>query len=251
MASFLSAVSTRGFCTSMQHLGSVNHVTVIGAGLMGSGIVQVIAQAGINVTMVDMNEDLLKKSTDRIGKSLSRVVKKKFADDTAKGEAFMTKTMGHISTGTDVVAAVGSTDVVIEAISSRYRRNMEVKRKLFSSLDAAAPQHTIFTSSAPHTIFTSFIGDIAAATSRQDRFMGYRFYGTTFMELLKVVRIRETSDETYRTLYHLGMNLGEPWTITRVHGMEWNKMTLIRFPKHGMEWNGMEWNKMTLIRFPK
>jgi len=218
MASFLSAVSTRGFCTSMQHLGSVNHVTVIGAGLMGSGIVQVIAQAGINVTMVDMNEDLLKKSTDRIGKSLSRVVKKKFADDTAKGEAFMTKTMGHISTGTDVVAAVGSTDVVIEAISSRYRRNMEVKRKLFSSLDAAAPQHTIFTTSATqHNIFKSSIGDIAAATSRQDRFMGYYYYyyyyfyffGFSFRERHRLVDIDETSDETCRTVLNLIMDIME------------------------------------------
>merc|ERR1712136_184147 len=223
MASFLSAVSTRGFCTSMRHLGSVNHVTVIGAGLMGSGIVQVTAQAGINVTMVDMNEDLLKKSTDRIGKSLSRLVKKKFADDTAKGKAFMTKTMGHISTGTDAVAAVGSTDVVIEAGS--IVGNREVRRKLFSSLDAAAPQHTIFTSSVLP------IGDIAAATSRQDRFGGYRFYGTTFMELLKVVRIRETSDETYQTLSDLGMLLGEPVTII----VKNNSLSLIRFPAKTME----------------
>merc|ERR1712136_191201 len=202
MASFLSAVSTRGLCTSMRHLGSVNHVTVIGAGLMGSGIVQVTAQAGINVTMVDMNEDLLKKSTDRIGKSLSRVVKKKFADDPAKGEAFMTKTMGHISTGTDAVAAVGSTDVVIEAIVE----NLEVKRKLFSSLDAAAPQHAIFTSNTSSLP----IGDIAAATSRQDRFGGYHFFNPVpVMKLLEVVRIRETSDETFQTLLDLGKQLGK------------------------------------------
>jgi len=187
-----------------------NHITVIGAGLMGSGIVRLIAQKGINVTMVDMNEDLLKKSTDRIGKSLSRVVKKKFADDTAKGEAFMTKTMGHISTGTDAVAAVGSTDVVIEAIVE----NMEVRRKLFSSLDAAAPQHTIFTSN------TSHIRSIAAATSRQDRFGGLRFgfgfgsgIGVDFfkrvpvMTSLDVECIRETSDETYQTLKDLGNQL--------------------------------------------
>jgi len=201
-----------------------NHITVIGAGLMGSGIVRLIAQKGINVTMVDMNEDLLKKSTDRIGKSLSRVVKKKFADDTAKGEAFMTKTMGHISTGTDAVAAVGSTDVVIEAIVE----NMEVRRKLFSSLDAAAPQHTIFTSNTSSLPFGAIasdlrfgdiddIGDIAAATSRQDRFGGFRFgsgfgFGYFFnpvpvMTSLNVVCIRETSDETYQTLKDLGNQL--------------------------------------------
>merc|ERR1711931_170701 len=131
MASFLSQVSMRGFCTSIRPMAAVNHVTVIGGGLMGSGIVQVTAQAGINVTMVDMSEDVLKKSMDRIGKSLGRVVKKKFAADPAGGEAFMSATMSKISTSADAVATSVNTDVVIEAIVE----NMGVKQKLFKALD--------------------------------------------------------------------------------------------------------------------
>merc|ERR1711931_159922 len=109
MASFLSQVSLRGFCSSVRTMAAVNHVTVIGGGLMGSGIVQVAAQAGINVTMVDMSEDVLQKSVDRIGKSLGRVVKKKFAADPAQGEAFMAETLGKISTSTDAVATSAAT----------------------------------------------------------------------------------------------------------------------------------------------
>merc|ERR1711931_395001 len=131
MASFLSQVSMRGFCSSVRATAAVNHVTVIGGGLMGSGIVQVTAQAGINVTMVDMSNDVLEKSVDRISKSLGRVVKKKFAADPAGGEAFMSATMSKISTSADAVATSVNTDVVIEAIVE----NMGVKQKLFKALD--------------------------------------------------------------------------------------------------------------------
>ena len=79
---------------------------------------------------------------DRIGKSLGRVVKKKFAADPAQGEAFMADTLAKISTSTDAVAVAANTDVVIEAIVE----NIGIKQKLFKALDEAAPSHTIFTS---------------------------------------------------------------------------------------------------------
>jgi len=202
MASFLSLVTVRGFCTSIRPMASVNHVTVIGGGLMGSGIVQVTAQAGINVTMVDMSEELLNKSLDRIGKSLGRVVKKKYAENPAGGEAFMTETLGKISSSTDAVATATSTDVVIEAIVE----NLGVKQKLFKQLDDAAPKHAIFTSNTSSLPIT----EIAQATSRMDRFGGYHFFNPVpVMKLLEVVRIRETSDETFETLLDLGKKLGK------------------------------------------
>jgi len=198
----LSLVSLRGFCTSVRPMAAVNHVTVIGGGLMGSGIVQVTAQAGINVTMVDMSEDVLQKSVDRIGKSLGRVVKKKFAADPAQGEAFMAETLGKISTSTDAVATSAATDVVVEAIVE----NLGVKQKLFKALDEAAPSHTIFTSNTSSLPIT----EIAQATSRMDRFGGYHFFNPVpVMKLLEVVRIRETSDETFETLLDLGKKLGK------------------------------------------
>jgi len=169
---------------------------------MGSGIVQVTAQAGINVTMVDMSDDVLKKSMDRISKSLGRVVKKKFAADPAQGEAFMSETMGKISTSTDAVATSVNTDIVIEAIVE----NLGVKQKLFKALDEAAPSHTIFTSNTSSLPIT----EIAQATSRMDRFGGYHFFNPVpVMKLLEVVRIRETSDQTFDALLDLGKKLGK------------------------------------------
>ena len=192
----------RGFCSSVRATAAVNHVTVIGGGLMGSGIVQVTAQAGIDVTMVDMSHDVLNKSVDRIGKSLGRVVKKKFAADPAQGQAFMADTLAKISTSTGACAAAANTDVVIEAIVE----NIGVKRKLFKELDDAAPSHTIFTSNTSSLPIT----EIAQATSRLDRFGGYHFFNPVpVMKLLEVVRIRETSDETFNTLLDLGKKLGK------------------------------------------
>jgi len=192
----------RGFSSSVRSMAPVNHVTVIGGGLMGSGIVQVTAQAGINVTMVDMSDDVLKKSMDRIGKSLGRVAKKKFAADPGQGELFMTDTLAKISTSTDAAATSASTDVVIEAIVE----NLGIKQKLFEALDEAAPSHTIFTSNTSSLPIT----DIAQATSRMDRFGGYHFFNPVpVMKLLEVVRIRETSDETFETLLDLGKKLGK------------------------------------------
>jgi len=114
----------------------------------------------------------------------------------------MSETMGKISTSTDAVATSVNTDVVIEAIVE----NLGVKQKLFKALDEAAPSHTIFTSNTSSLPIT----EIAQATSRMDRFGGYHFFNPVpVMKLLEVVRIRETSDQTFDALLDLGKKLGK------------------------------------------
>merc|ERR1712176_935622 len=117
----------RGLATSAMNCArSVSHVTIIGGGLMGSGITQVAAQTGHKVTLVDLDQNILDQSTTRISKSLARVAKKKFGDDADGAKAFMENTMGAISTATDACSVV--------------------KHKLFKELDSVAPQNVIFTS---------------------------------------------------------------------------------------------------------
>lgn len=169
---------------------------------MGAGIAQVAAQTGHTVTLVDLSEDVLNKSHANIQKSLSRVAKKKFADDKDAGEKFLAATMGRLSTNTSAEAAAADSDLVIEAIVE----NIDIKKKLFASLDKAAPQHTIFvsnTSSLP-------IGDIAVATNRLDRFGGLHFFNPVpVMKLVEVVRIAETSDEVNTALHQFSEALGK------------------------------------------
>ncbi|CRL08611.1 CLUMA_CG021289, isoform A [Clunio marinus] len=180
----------------------ISHVTVIGGGQMGSGIAQVAAQSGYNVSLVEVNESLLEKAKANIKLSAERLAKKQFKEDASKVDEFVSTVISRISGTTDIHTALSKTDIVIEAIVE----NVDAKKKLFSSLDKIAQPKTIFasnTSSIP-------ISEIAKSTNRLDRFLGLHFFNPVpMMKLLEVIRIPETSDETYETCMKFGTKLGK------------------------------------------
>ncbi|XP_046427811.1 hydroxyacyl-coenzyme A dehydrogenase, mitochondrial-like isoform X1 [Neodiprion fabricii] len=195
------AIIRRGMATSSS-LNAIKHITVVGGGLMGSGIAQVAAQSGHRVTLVDISPDVLKKSQDSIQKSLSRVAKKLYKDNPTEGEKLVKTALASIDVSTDLQAAVKTTDLVIEAIVE----NLEAKHKLFASIDDVAPASTIFASNTS----SLSIGEIASVTKRKDRFGGLHFFNPVpVMKLLEVIRIPETSDETYNTLMEWGKAIGK------------------------------------------
>lgn len=167
---------------------------------MGAGIAQVASQTGHQVVLVDVSKEVLDKSKARIGESLKRVAKKKFADDMKAGEEFVQKTLAGIAVSTSAEEAVKNTDLVVEAIVE----NIDAKKKLFAALDKVADASTIFssnTSSLP-------IADIASSTSRKDRFGGLHFFNPVpVMKLLEVVRIPETSEDTFQKMQAWGKAL--------------------------------------------
>uniref|UniRef100_A0A3B3SQH7 Hydroxyacyl-coenzyme A dehydrogenase, mitochondrial n=1 Tax=Paramormyrops kingsleyae TaxID=1676925 RepID=A0A3B3SQH7_9TELE len=165
---FATHCLVRCLSSSAARHAAIKHITVIGGGLMGAGIAQVAATTGHTVVLVDTSEDILKKSTQGIEGSLKRVAKKKFADKPEAAAEFLQKVLKNISTNTDASSAVRSTDLVVEAIVE----NLKVKQSLFSSLDKAAPEHTIFASNTSSLPIT----DIASATTRLDRFGGLHFF---------------------------------------------------------------------------
>lgn len=169
---------------------------------MGAGIAQVAATTGHSVVLVDMSEDILKKSAKSIEGSLKRVVKKKFADKPEAGEEFLQKVMKNVSISTDAAAVVQKTDLVVEAIVE----NLKVKQDLFSTLDKVAPEHTIFasnTSSLP-------IADIASSTARLDRFGGLHFFNPVpMMKLVEVIKAPGTSQQTFDALLDFSKALGK------------------------------------------
>ncbi|XP_066994539.2 hydroxyacyl-coenzyme A dehydrogenase, mitochondrial [Anabrus simplex] len=180
----------------------IKHVTVVGGGLMGSGIAQVAAQNGHEVTLVDVNQDALKKAIGTIQTSLKRVVRKVFKDDPGDGEKLVSETLERIKTVTDVKEAVKETDLVVEAIVE----NLEHKHKLFSSIDQIAPDHTIFVSNTS----SLSIGEIASVTQRKDRFGGLHFFNPVpVMKLVEVIRTSETSDDTYEKMMAFSQAVGK------------------------------------------
>jgi len=199
---FVSQVLKRGLATSCQMNAKIQEVVVIGGGLMGAGIAQVSAQTGHKVTLVDISQQVLDKSNARIGESIKRVAKKKFKDDEAGAKSFVDSAMGKMHVATSPNEALATADLVVEAVVE----NMALKQKLFAEYDKIAPAKTIFasnTSSLP-------ISEIATTSSRPDRFGGLHFFNPVpVMKLLEVVRIPQTSDETYDAMVAWGKAMGK------------------------------------------
>ena len=170
---------------------------------MGAGIVQVAAASKYSVTMVDVNDQALQKGQKIILSSLQRIAKKQFETDAVKQKEFIDQIMTRVKVTTDASAASKDADLVIEAIVE----NIDVKRKLFATLDKAAPSHTIFasnTSSLP-------IGEIAkACPNRLKNFAGLHFFNPVpQMKLVEVIRIPETDQAVVDALVDFCKKLGK------------------------------------------
>ncbi|WP_049578183.1 3-hydroxyacyl-CoA dehydrogenase family protein [Streptomyces sp. SBT349] len=157
-------------------------LAVIGAGLMGSGIAQVAAQAGWEVTLRDLTEDALTRARHGIESSLGKFAAKgTLTDDEAAAAS------GRITTTTDLDAAAEA-DVVVEAVFER----VDAKRELLSTLDGLIKDSAVLasnTSAIPITL-------LAAATGNPERVVGTHFFSPVpMMGLCELVRGHRTSDE--------------------------------------------------------
>ncbi|XP_026756140.1 hydroxyacyl-coenzyme A dehydrogenase, mitochondrial-like [Galleria mellonella] len=195
-------IIVRNFSCSSAVQGAIKNVTVIGGGLMGSGIAQVSAQVGQNVTLVDVSSDVLAKAQKSIGNNLGRVAKKLYKDKPQEGEKFVSESLARIKTSTDPVEASKTSDLVVEAIVE----NIDVKHKLFKQLDEAAPNHTIFASNTS----SLSINEIASVVKRKDRFGGLHFFNPVpVMKLLEVIKGAETSEATFNAMMEWGKEVGK------------------------------------------
>lgn len=163
----------------------IKQVAVIGGGTMGNGITHVFAMNGIPVHLVETSQELADKALSTIDKNLERMVKKEKIDSTKK-----VQTLDSINVFTDVSEAVSDVDLVIEAVPE----NFELKKKIFSEVDKAAPDDAILASNTSSISITK----IAATTSRPEKFIGMHFFNPVpVMKLVEIVKGFETSDETY------------------------------------------------------
>ncbi len=174
----------------------VAKVAVIGGGTMGNGIAQVFATAGIDVALVDAKTEFVDRALATITKNLDRVAKKQGWEAGRAGGI-----LGHIQGGTDPQAAKDC-QIVVEAVPE----TMAVKRDIFQALDKLAPAETIFASNTSSISIT----EIAALTSRPDRFIGMHFMNPVpVMALVEIIRGLATSDATYGVVEDLTRRLGK------------------------------------------
>jgi len=156
-------------------------VGVIGCGLMGAGIAQVAATAGFDVVVREVDDALLKKGLGALDASLARAVEKgKLAAD-ARDQA------RRRLRGTTALADLAGCDVVVEAIVE----NLEAKRALFRELDRIVKPGALLASNTSSLSVT----EMAAATSRPERFVGLHFFNPVpLMPLVEIVRGLRTGE---------------------------------------------------------
>ena len=175
----------------------IKKVLVIGAGQMGSGIAQVMAQGGMDVVLQDIEQRFVDKGMAGIEKNLAKLVEKGKLTAEEK-EAIGKRLCGVV----ELDAAACNVDLTIEAVVE----NMNVKKAIFQKLDTLCPPHTILASNTSSLPVTA----IAATTKRPTQVCGMHFFNPApVMALVEVVQGLATSNETVQIVYDLAKQLGK------------------------------------------
>jgi len=181
---------------------NIKRVAVIGAGLMGSGIAQVMAAGGFDVVLRDISDEFVKKGMIAVEKNLGASV--------AKGklqEADRTVILGRIKPTTALDSAKDC-ELIIEAIVERK----EEKMALFQELDSLCGPAAIFASNTSSIPIT----ELAVATRRADRVIGMHFFSPAqIMKLVEIIRGLKTSDETVEVIRNLTEKIGKVGVLVK------------------------------------
>ena len=174
----------------------IEKVGVVGCGLMGSGIAEVVAKAKFEVVVREVSDELIEAGRDRIRKSLERAVEREKLTVADRDAAW-----SRLRFSTEL-SELADRHLVIEAIVE----DMEAKNQMFSALDDLCGPETIFASNTSSLTIT----DMAAASGRPDRVVGLHFFNPVpVMELVEVVRTIATSDEVFSAAYSFAEALGK------------------------------------------
>ena len=174
----------------------INTLGVVGAGQMGSGIVQVAATSGLSVVMNDIKDEFVEGGFSTIEKSLDRMIKKeKITEEDKKG--ILSRIEGSTSLG-DMVKA----DFVVEAATE----NEVLKQQIFNDLDEYCREGVILSSNTSSISITK----IAGSTKRPEKIIGMHFMNPVpMMKLVEIINGLATSDETFQVTRDLAVKLGK------------------------------------------
>ena len=167
---------------------AIKNVGVIGCGLMGSGIVQVAAQAGYSVLFVEASDELVRRGLGRLRETLDGLAARGKLDARAKDEA-----LDRIA-GTPRLEDLKACDLVIEAMTE----NQPLKNETFAKLDQICPPHALLASNTSSCNITA----MAAATRRPGQVLGLHFFNPVpLMKLVEVVQTILTDEKSVLAAY--------------------------------------------------
>jgi 3-hydroxybutyryl-CoA dehydrogenase len=175
----------------------MKNIAVIGAGTMGNGIAHVFAQNGFNVQLIDLNEAQLEKAVATISKNLDRQVAKGSLTEEQKAQ-----TLANLSTSNSIETGVANAELIVEAATE----NVDLKLKIFQTLDANAPANCILASNTSSISITK----IASVTNRPSQVIGMHFMNPVpVMKLVEVIRGYSTSNEVNEKVFEISKQLGK------------------------------------------
>jgi len=178
----------------------IKKVGVLGCGLMGSGIAQVAAMAGFDVTVLEVEQKFIDKGFAGIEKSLAKFAERpveKGGITAQQKEAARARLKG-----TTNMQDLADCEIVVEAVIE----NVEEKKKIYSALDKIAKKDCVFASNTSSISIT----ELLTSTKRPERFVGLHFFNPVpLMKLVEVVRTIATADDVYETAYEFGKKLGK------------------------------------------
>ena len=183
----------------MKEIGTIG---VIGAGTMGHGIAQVAALSGLEVVLMDVDEEALEAGVKKIGKGLDRLLAKEKINAEDREEA-----LNRVSAANELKAAA-VVDLVIEAVVEKF----DVKSQILKDLDGICGPFTILASNTSSISITK----LAAVTGRADKVIGMHFMNPVpVMKLVEIIRGLATRQETFDQVESLTRRLGK--TPVEVH----------------------------------
>ncbi len=191
----------------------IKKICVLGAGLMGSGITQVAAEAGCEVTMRDIEDRFVQGGLNTIKKNYERAIAKgKMTQEQVEG------VLSRIKGVVDLAVAVKSADVVIEAVVE----NMDLKKQVYKELDQLCVKEAILASNTSGLSIT----EIASATKRPGKVIGMHFFNPVpVMKLVEIIKGQSTAEETFNVIKTLAEKMGKtPIAVNEAPGFAVNRI---------------------------
>ena len=191
----------------------IKKICVLGAGLMGSGIAQVSAAAGYEVSMRDIEDRFVQGGLNIIKKNYERAISKgKMTKEQA--DALLSKVKGTL----DMAEAVKGAQVVIEAVIE----NMDLKKQVYKELDQLCAKDTILATNTSGLSIT----EIASMTKRPETVIGLHFFNPVpVLKLVEIIKGQSTSEETFAVIKTLSEKLGKtPITVNEAPGFAVNRI---------------------------
>lgn len=189
-------------------------ICIVGDGIMGGGIVQVVTQSGYEVLWKGFNEETLGRALERLDKNLLRLLDKEVIDKAEKDAISkrVTSTLNYED--------CKDCDIVIEAINE----DMAMKKEVLKTMDKICKSETILATNTSSLSIT----ELASATNRPSKVIGMHFFNPVHaMKLVEVIKGQLTDEEVHNTIYSFAKKIGKvPTTINEAPGFVVNRLLI-------------------------